>query len=60
MKYAIKINKRIKYVRVYSIVKKIGENQNKASKVLTGLFMKIFNRKGNKQEDMGGWPNVKE
>ena len=40
MKYYIKINKKIRNVRVYAILKKVGGNQN----FLTDIFLKIFNR----------------
>lgn len=46
MKYAITVNRRIRYVKVYSIIKRIGERQNALSKFLT----KIFNPK---QPDRG-------
>lgn len=43
MKYVIRINKRIRYLRTYTIVKKIGEHEN----LLTKAFERIFNRKKN-------------
>ncbi len=44
MKYAVRINKRVKYLRTYTILKRIGDNEN----LLTKMFIKIFSRK--KQE----------
>jgi len=41
MKYVAKINKKISYVRVYTIIKKLGRNEN----FLTKLFMKALNTK---------------
>lgn len=48
MKYVIRINKRIRYLRTYTIVKRIGEREN----LLTKAFEKIFNRK----KDQGSAP----
>jgi hypothetical protein len=46
MKYAIKINKHVKYLQTYTILKKIGAQDN----FLTKLFIKVFNKK---QKDEG-------
>lgn len=45
MRYSIRINKRTRNIRVYTVVKRIGSNPN----VLTKLFMKIF--AGKKKEE---------
>jgi len=54
MKYIAKINKRVSYVRVYTVVKKLGRNEN----FLTSLFIKalnikIFNRKQEAEQAAG-------
>lgn len=41
MKYAVRINKRIRYLRTYTIMKRFGEPNN----LLTKVFIKIFSRK---------------
>jgi hypothetical protein len=46
MIYQVRLNKRIKNVRVYKIIKKIGRRDN----VITKLFLKAFNQ-GNKSEE---------
>lgn len=46
MKYAVRINKRIKNVQVYLVSKRIGERQNPMTKLFTG----IFNRKQGKED----------
>ena len=46
MKYAIRINKRVRYLKTYTIAKKIGENEN----FLTKMFVKIFNRKQEQEQ----------
>ncbi|MGC8586039.1 MAG: hypothetical protein ACP5K5_00635 [Candidatus Micrarchaeia archaeon] len=56
MKYVVKINKRVRYIRVYTIVKKLNERQNVISKALTGFFMKILGQ-GEKKEE--GWEGGK-
>lgn len=43
MKYNVRINKKVKYMKVYTLLKKIGNNEN----FLTKLFIKIFTK--NKQ-----------
>jgi hypothetical protein len=40
MKYYITMNKRTKYMRVYTTIKRVGEQQN----ALTKLFVKVFSR----------------
>lgn len=45
MKYAVRINKRIRNVQVYMITKRIGERQN----FMTKLFTSAFNRRKNDQ-----------
>ncbi|MCL4411588.1 hypothetical protein M1329_01475 [Candidatus Marsarchaeota archaeon] len=40
MKYNARVSKRLKYVRVYAITKRLGNKTNP----LAGLFIKIFNR----------------
>jgi hypothetical protein len=47
MKYNVRVLKRIKYVRVYSVVKRLGRQPN----FLTKLFMKAFT-KNSKEEQM--------
>ena len=41
MIYSVKIKKRLRYVRVYTILKKTGHQEN----ILTRLFMKALLRK---------------
>ncbi|MCL5442370.1 MAG: hypothetical protein M1603_01640 [Candidatus Marsarchaeota archaeon] len=41
MIYSVRINKRVRYIRVYTIVKRIGQNTNP----LTKLFMKLLVKK---------------
>ncbi|MCL4379168.1 MAG: hypothetical protein M1160_02815 [Candidatus Marsarchaeota archaeon] len=41
MKYVIRINKRVRYLRTYTILKRVGEHEN----LLTKVFERIFNRK---------------
>ncbi|HUC38688.1 MAG TPA: hypothetical protein VL944_00985 [Candidatus Acidoferrum sp.] len=41
MKYVVRINKRVRYLKTYTIVKKVGPQPN----LLTKLFIKIFNKK---------------
>ncbi len=41
MIYSVRISKRIKYIRVYTIVKRIGQNTN----ILTKLFTKLLTKK---------------
>jgi hypothetical protein len=38
MKYFVRINKRLHYIKVYNVLKPLGEKQNP----MTKLFMKIF------------------
>ena len=45
MKYAVRINKRVRYLRAYTVVKRVGENQN----LFTKLLIKVFNRKKNEE-----------
>lgn len=45
MKYAVRINKRIRNVQVYVITRKMGERQN----FMTKLFSSAFSK--NKKED---------
>jgi hypothetical protein len=44
MKYIARVNKRVRYIRVYEIVKKAGPKQN----FLTRLFVKALTKKENK------------
>ncbi len=46
MKYSVRVIKRVKYVRVYSIVKRIGRQPN----LLTKLFMKAFTKKSDEEQ----------
>ncbi len=46
MKYAVRINKRIRYLRTYTIVKKVGEKQNIIMKLLFKLLAKGNKNKG--------------
>jgi hypothetical protein len=48
MKYAVTINKRARYIRVYKVIKRIGEQQN----AVTRLFMKIFNPKAKNKNEL--------
>ena len=41
MKYEVRINKRIKYIRIYGIIKRVGSQEN----ALTRLFSKAFAKK---------------
>lgn len=41
MIYRIRTNKRLRYIKVYAIVKKVGRNDN----FMTKFFMKIFSQK---------------
>jgi hypothetical protein len=41
MKYAVRINKRIRYLRTFTIIKRFGEPSN----LLTKVFIRIFSRK---------------
>jgi hypothetical protein len=59
MKYSIKINKKIKYIRVYTIVKRVNESQGALSKAFTSFFMKLFNQ-GGKPKDQGGWASGRQ
>lgn len=45
MKYVVRINKRVKYLRTYNIVKRVGGNEN----LITKMFVKLFNRKKNER-----------
>ena len=38
MKYFVRINKKLRYIRVYNVVNPLGEKQN----FMTKLFMKMF------------------
>ncbi|MEM0201622.1 MAG: hypothetical protein QXR73_00385 [Candidatus Micrarchaeaceae archaeon] len=44
MKYIARINKRVRYIRVYGIVKRVGPKQN----FLTRLFVKALTKKEDK------------
>jgi hypothetical protein len=46
MKYVIRINKRIKYLKTYKILKKAGPSDN----FLTRVFVRLFNKKEPKDE----------
>ncbi|MCL5430056.1 MAG: hypothetical protein M1504_01095 [Candidatus Marsarchaeota archaeon] len=46
MRYSVRINKKIRNVRVYTIVKKVTGN----SSVLTKIFLKVFSKKGANEE----------
>ncbi|MEM0150114.1 MAG: hypothetical protein QXW10_04415 [Candidatus Micrarchaeaceae archaeon] len=59
MKYAIRINKRIKYVRIYTITKRVEGEQGALSKAFTKFFMKIFGQ-GGKAQEQGGWASGKQ
>ena len=50
MKYVIRINKRVRYLRAYTITKRIGEHEN----FLTKMFIRLANRK--KAEGQEGPP----
>lgn len=45
MKYYVVINKRLKYIKVYSVIKKVGQQNN----FLTDFFIKIFTTKKQKK-----------
>ncbi|MGI0134225.1 MAG: hypothetical protein ACREBW_04625 [Candidatus Micrarchaeaceae archaeon] len=47
MKYAVRINKRIKNVRVYAVMKRVGSHEN----FMTRLFTSAFSRH-QKEQDM--------
>ncbi|MGC8651638.1 MAG: hypothetical protein ACP5UH_00070 [Candidatus Micrarchaeia archaeon] len=42
MRYVIRINKKIRYVRVYVIAKRVEGEQNILSRAFTRFFMKLF------------------
>jgi hypothetical protein len=42
MKYIVRINKKLRYLRTYTIVKRVDRNDN----FLTRMFIKVFSRKG--------------
>jgi hypothetical protein len=44
MKYLARVNRRLKYIRVYEIVKRVGPKQN----LLTRLFVKALTKKEEK------------
>ncbi len=46
MKYNVRVIKRVKYVRVYSVVKRAGRQPN----LLTRLFMKAFTKKNEEEQ----------
>lgn len=41
MKYVVRVKKRVRYLRAYSIKQRVGEREN----ALTKLFSKMFGRK---------------
>ncbi len=41
MKYLVRINKKVRYLRAYNIKEKVGEHQN----FLTKIFVRLLNRK---------------
>ncbi|MGC8495977.1 MAG: hypothetical protein ACP5RM_00675 [Candidatus Micrarchaeia archaeon] len=57
MRYLMKINKKVRYIRVYTIVKRVNDRQNIVSKVLTSLMIKIFNPKAAQEHNDQGWAN---
>jgi len=48
MKYAAKISKRINYIRVYTVTKKIGRSEN----FLTKLFVKMLTKRRGGEQPM--------
>lgn len=44
MKYIVRVNKKLRYLRTYTILKRVDRNEN----FLTRVFMKAFNREGEK------------
>jgi hypothetical protein len=42
MKYAVRINKKLRYLRTYAIIKRVDRKDN----FLTKMFIKILGRKG--------------
>lgn len=46
MKYNVRVIKRVKYVRVYSVAKRLGHQPN----FLTKLFMKAFTKKSEEEQ----------
>ncbi len=45
MKYAVTINKRVRYLKTYNIVKRVGEKNN----FITNMFIKMFGKKGEEE-----------
>ena len=54
MKYAVRINKRIRNVRVYMITKRIGERQNFMTKLFTSAFTRHKNDQDMNRQLQGG------
>ncbi|MDE1856605.1 MAG: hypothetical protein KGH98_00810 [Candidatus Micrarchaeota archaeon] len=51
MRYTARINKRIKYVKVYAITKRVGQREN----LLTRLFVKLLTKpSGPSEPQVGG------
>ncbi len=40
MKYYVRIKKRVRYLRTYTILKRVGERQNVVTKILVKLLQK--------------------
>ncbi len=50
MKYLVNINKRVRNVRIYSIVKKVNENTNAVSKMFQKIIDKYILKKKSEDE----------
>lgn len=50
MRYTAKVNKRVKYVKVYAITKRIGQKEN----LLTKLFERMLTKKASPDEPQVG------
>ncbi len=44
MRYVVSIRTRYRYIRVYKILKKIGQNENKLSLAFSKLINKLVNK----------------
>ncbi len=44
MLYYVTVNKKFRYIRVYTIVKRVGEHENKLSKAFAALIDKLITK----------------
>lgn len=45
MKYNVVVNKQYNYIKVYKIIKKVGENENKLSRAVAAFVDNLFSKK---------------